>query len=242
MSDAVSTPAYGVTRSRRASLSYSEFERCANSLLAAGDKPGLENIRKSMGGSPQTIRQMLKRYWAELARRVQSPEEALMRLPTEVADLAEELWQRALAVSTQSAAQGQNVARERLEQMRRDNEVRTHAVSVREQVLRDLEQEHRRTITELREQVATLLTIVKRNTTTSEALQAAKTRAEEQTQEYRDQLGKLLATAIERNGRVSKPKSAVRRPRPRNGPAKKPQLRIKLRRLPASKKPKSRRK
>ena len=34
---------YGTTRNHRPSVSDAEFERTADALLAAGDKPGLEN-------------------------------------------------------------------------------------------------------------------------------------------------------------------------------------------------------
>ena len=46
-------------------MSYAEFERAATSLLAVGEKPGLEIIRKAIGGSLETIQQMLRRYWRE---------------------------------------------------------------------------------------------------------------------------------------------------------------------------------
>ncbi len=105
------SPEYGATRHRRPSVSYAEFERAADSLLAGGEKPGLENVRQSIGGSPETIRQMLRRYWAELATLKRAPAEALMRLPSDIADLADELWQRSLALAAQSAARDDNAAR-----------------------------------------------------------------------------------------------------------------------------------
>src|SRR5580698_3791656 len=112
MSEQLPTPAYGTTRVRRATVTYGEFERAADALLAEGDKPGLDNVRKAIGGSPQTIRQMLRRYWSELAALKRSPAQALMRLPPEVADLADELWQRSLALAAQSTSRDDNAAHE----------------------------------------------------------------------------------------------------------------------------------
>ena len=48
-------PAYGTTRSRRASLSYGEVERAATALLKAGERPTIEKLRKTLGGAPDTI-------------------------------------------------------------------------------------------------------------------------------------------------------------------------------------------
>jgi len=52
MDNPSSGPDYGTTRNRRPSVSYAAFERTADALLAAGDKPGLENVRQSIGRKP----------------------------------------------------------------------------------------------------------------------------------------------------------------------------------------------
>ena len=138
-------------------MSYAEFERAATSLLAVGEKPGLEIIRKAIGGSLETIQQMLRRYWRELAVQVQSPAESLMRLPSEVADLADEIWQRALGLAAQSASHDDNAARERLDQVRRENDLRSHALAVKERTLNEREAQRDKAMAELQEQVATLI-------------------------------------------------------------------------------------
>jgi len=208
MDNPSSGPDYGTTRNRRPSVSYAAFERTADALLAAGDKPGLENVRQSIGGSPETIRQMLKRYWADLAALKRSPAEALMRLPSEIADLADELWQRSLALAAQSAARDDNAARERLEQVKRENEVRSHALTVKERTLREREESRDKTMKELQEQVATFLAIVSRNTETIAALQAAKLEAERSAENYRERLSQVITRAVARNQTAT-----TRRPR-----------------------------
>ncbi len=176
--------------------------------MAAGKKPGLENIRKTIGGSPETIRQMLRRYWTKLAAQVCSPAASLMRLPTEVADVAEELWQRSLALAAQTATHDDNAAHERLEQVKRENDVRSHALAVRERALREREEARDKTLKELQEQVATLLSIVSRNSETIAALQTGKTAAETQVENYRERLAQVIARAVVRNQ-----PGGIRRPR-----------------------------
>ena len=196
-------PDYGTTRNRRPSVSYAEFERAADALLAAGDKPGLENIRKAIGGSPETIRQMLRRYWTDLAAQKRSPAQSLMRLPTEVADLADELWQRSLALAAESASRDDNAARERLEQVKRENEVRSHALAVKERSIREREDARDKTTQELQEHVATLVSIVSRNSETIAALQAGKADVEAQAENYRRRLAQVVARAVAKNRKAT---------------------------------------
>jgi chromosome segregation ATPase len=196
-------------------VSYSQFERAADALLAAGEKPGLENVRQSIGGSPETIRQMLKRYWTEVAALKRSPAEALLRLPSEIADLADEFWQRALSLSAQTASHNDNAARARLEQVKRENEVRSHALAVKERVLREREESRDKLTKELQEQVATLLSIVSRNTETIAALQTAKQEAEGQANDYRERLSRLITRAVARNQTATKPRTPKKPSNPR---------------------------
>ena len=197
-------PDYGTTRERRASVSYAEFERAATTLMKSGAKPGLENLRKALGGgSPETIRQMLRRYWTEVAARLLGPAEALMRLPPEVADLADELWQRSLALAATSAAHDDNAARERLEQIKRENEVRSHALAVRERTLREQEERREQVMQELQQQVATLLSIVSQNAETIAALQVAKTAGDAAIEDYRRRFTNVIARTVTRNRKAT---------------------------------------
>jgi chromosome segregation ATPase len=185
------------------------------------EKPGLENVRAAIGGSPETIRQMLRRYWTELATLKRSPAESLMRLPSEIADLADELWQRSLSLAAQTATKDDNAARKRLEQVKRENEFRSHALSVRERTLREREEGSDKAMQELQEQVATLLSIVKRNTETIAALQAAKQEAEDQASTYRERLRQVVTRAVARNQSATRPRS----PKPK---AQNPRIRKRL--------------
>jgi hypothetical protein len=213
MPDQPADPAYGTTRARRATVTYGEFERAADALLAQGDKPGLDNVRKAIGGSPQTIRQMLRRYWSELAALKRSPAEALMRLPPEVADLADELWQRSLALAAQSASRDDNAAQERIDQLKRENEVRSHALGVKERTLREREDARDKVTKDLQEHVTTLVSIVSRNSETIGALQAGKAEADARAEDYRQRLAQVITHAVAKN----KQASVTRPPPPKPG-------------------------
>jgi len=82
-------PAYGITRERGANVSHAEIERAAIQLLAAGRRPSVQTLRKSIGrGSAATIADSLKRFWRDMGARLQGSPIALTRLPAEVADVA----------------------------------------------------------------------------------------------------------------------------------------------------------
>ena len=65
------TPAaYGTTRDRGATVSYAEIERAARSLMAAGERPTVEAVRKTLGrGSPESHRRLACRRSGRTRRR-----------------------------------------------------------------------------------------------------------------------------------------------------------------------------
>ena len=91
--------------------------------------------------------------------------------------------------------------------MKRENEVRSHALTVKERVLREREESRDKTMKELQEQVATLLSIVSRNTETIAALQSAKLEAERTAENYRERLSQVITRAVARNQTATKPRA-----------------------------------
>src|ERR1039457_6417416 len=113
------TPAYGSTRERGANVSYADVERAALDILATERRPSVEIVRELLGrGSPATISTCLKRFWRDLGIRVQGDPAALTRLPSEIVEAVETIWQKSLALASQTAKSDQNAARARLEQIR----------------------------------------------------------------------------------------------------------------------------
>lgn len=114
-------------KGRRPNVSYAEAVRAAIALLQAGKWPGVDSVRGVLGsGSPDTLANALKRFWRDLGIRIEGDPAALTRMPAEIADVADGLWQKALALASQAAKQDDDSARERLDQLRLENvDIRT---------------------------------------------------------------------------------------------------------------------
>ena len=196
MSESPADPSYGATRQRRASVSYPELERVATALLKSGMKPGIEAVRQALGGgSPLTIQTLLNRYWRELGERIDGPAPALKRMPSDVADLADELWQRALALAAEASTQDDNAAKERLEQLQRDHDLRSHALALREREMATLLESRERTVRELESHLRTTMSLLSSGQATIRALEVRITAADAQAEEYRQRLAAVVARA-----------------------------------------------
>src|ERR1700691_5148606 len=173
MSELPSNPAYGTTRQRRATVSYAELERAATTLLRRGLKPGIESLRQALGGgSPQTIQTLLNRYWRELGERIDGSAPALKRMPADVADLADELWQRALRLAAEASTRDDNAAQERFEHLRSDQELRSHALALREKELANLLESREQTVRELESHLRTTMSLLSRSQDSIQSLEA----------------------------------------------------------------------
>src|SRR5476649_2058350 len=94
------TPAYGSTRERGANVSYADVERSALDILATERRPSVETVRELLGrGSAATIAPFLRRFWRDLGVRAKGDPAALTRLPAEIIEAVEALWQRSLALA-----------------------------------------------------------------------------------------------------------------------------------------------
>jgi hypothetical protein len=233
----VNTPAYGATRERSANVSYADVERAALDILATGRRPAVETIRAALGrGSPATIATCLKRFWRDLGIRAAGDPAALTRLPSEIIEAVETVWQRSLALAAQAAQQDDNGASARLEQIRIENEVRAQSFELREKEFETAARERERTLNESRSQVNTLLTELAGNRATMRAQVARILDLGAQMEDYRRQLATLVERAVMRNRTL-----AERRPRPANRRKRptKPKRRSSLKRPVRRPKPKN---
>jgi hypothetical protein len=166
-------PAYGTTRSRRASVSYGEVERAATALLKKGERPTIEKLREALGGgAPDTITDALSRYWKDLGARIEGDPASLSRLPAEIADLTDSLWRRALSLAADAALHKVGTDREALEFFKRENELKAHALSLKEKELDALLRARERTIQELETHLRAAMGFVQQREETIRALQA----------------------------------------------------------------------
>jgi hypothetical protein len=225
--------AYGATRERSANVSYADVERAALDILATERRPSVETVRELLGrGSPATIARCLKRFWRDLGARAQGDPAALTRLPSEIVEAVEAIWQRSLALAAQSAKHDDNAARERLEQIRIENEVRAQSFEMREKEFEIAARERERALADSRDHLLATLKMLEGDRAALRARDARIETLEAQVEDYRRQLATVIERAVSRNRT-----SAARKPHRINRP--KPSTKLKSR--VASKKPTVRR-
>jgi hypothetical protein len=191
---------YGVSRERGAAVSYAEVERAALEVLAAGSRPSIKKIQTRLGrGSPQTILTCLRRFWRDLGTRVQGDPAALTRLPTEISEAVDTIWQRALALAAQSAKHTENAARERLERLRLENEVRQQSLASREREYETQARERERALAESRSHLLSTLRMLETDRQALKARDARIADLESQVEDYRRQVARLVTRAVARN-------------------------------------------
>jgi hypothetical protein len=213
-------PAYGQTRQKRADVTYAQIERAATDILKTGVRPTVEGVRSALGGgSPRTILDGLNRYWRDLGHQVAGTPDTLRRLPAAVADLAEGVWQRALALATEAAQATSTEAEGQLSRLKSQLELRQHTLSHREIELDELLRSRERTVKELEEHLRVALSMLTKRDSTITSLETRLTAAQVETEGYRKRLAKVIQGAVTRqraaapNNRL-KLKKAIRTLRP----------------------------
>src|SRR5665213_554914 len=190
-------PAYGAARQRSANVSYADVERAALDILAAGRRPSVETVHKALGrGSPATIATCLRRFWRDLGIRAQGDPAALTRLPSEIIEAVETIWQRSLALAAQAAKNNDNAARERLEQIRIENEVRAQSFELREREIEAAARERERALADSRDHLLSALRMLESDRATLRAREARIAALEAQVADYRRELATVIARAI----------------------------------------------
>jgi plasmid replication DNA-binding protein KfrA len=217
-------PAYGVTRERAANVSYQEIERAALDTLAGGQRPSVETLRKRLGrGSPATIAGAMRRFWKDLGTRAAGDPAALTRLPPDIVDLADGMWQKALALAGLAAKHDDNAARERLQQLQLENEVRAQSYAMREKEFDTASREREKALSETREQVSSLMKELAIDRETMRAQVARIIELGSQVEDYRRQLATLVTRAVTRHralaGSTPKRQPRTKRRRKMNRPA-----------------------
>jgi Plasmid replication region DNA-binding N-term len=206
MSEAQSK-AYGVGRVR-ANVSYGEVERAAITILKSERRPTVETVREALGsGSPDTIAHALKRFWRDLGARIEGDPAALTRMPPEIADLADGMWQRALKLAGEAAKLDDNVARARLEQIQLENEIKKFSFELREKEMDTQARERERALADARDHLLLLSRTLARDQALLGARDTRIADLETQVEQYRLQLAALIASAIAPHPSRRKPKA-----------------------------------
>jgi hypothetical protein len=147
----------------------------------------------------------------------------------------EAIWQRSLALAAQTAKNDQNAAREKLDQIRIENDVRAQSFEMRERAYETATRERARALADSRDHLLSTLRMLESDRATLKARETRITELEAQVEDYRGQLAQVITRAVAKNrslverkaraGTKWKPKqSAKRRPgstKPRRPPKSK---------------------
>jgi hypothetical protein len=221
---------YGVTRERGPSVSYGEIERAARSLMAGGERPTVDSVRKALGrGSPNHLTESMQRFWRDQAALNAGDPVALTRLPPELADAAVAQWEQALRLAQQTAAQEDSAARAHLQELRRDTDVRVHSLELREKEWDLAARVRERALAEARDQVSLLMKELALDRAELRARDARIADLETQLEEHRQQLATVIARTMAKRRSVPV-KTPRRKIRPRS---KKPKPVSSKRRAPS---------
>jgi hypothetical protein len=193
-------PSYGTSRERAASVSFAEIETAARRLMSAGDYPSVHAVRNQLKrGSTTTISEAMRRFWKDQAALNAGNPVALTRLPPEFADAAVELWERALRLSLQTATTDDNAARTKLEELKRDTDVRARSLELREKEWDMAARVRERALADTREQVNMLLKELGNATAELRARDARIADLESQLETHRHQLATVIVRAVSKS-------------------------------------------
>ena len=169
----------------------------------------------------------MKRFWRDLGVRAQGDPAALTRLPSEIVEAVETIWQRALALAAQTAKHDQNAARERLEQIRIENDVRAQSFEMRERTYETAARERERALADSRDHLLSTLRMLESDRATLKARETRIADLEVQVEDHRRQLAMVITRAVAKNRTLiereprSASRSKLKRPAGRRGAAKK---------------------
>lgn len=190
-------------------MSYADVERSARVLMAAGERPTVNAVLKSLGrGSPNHITSCMQRFWKDQSALNTGDPVALTRLPPELAESARALWEQALRLSQQTAQQDDNAARARLEELRRDTDARARSLELREKEWDMAARVRERALSDVREHVNLLMRELVLNRAELRARDTRIADLETQLEDHRRQLATVIDQAISKNRA-----DATRRPR-----------------------------
>ena len=190
------TKSYGEGRIR-SNVSYADVERAAIAILKSERRPTVETLREALGGgSPDTIANALKRFWRDLGARIDGDPAALTRMPADIANLADGMWQRALKLASEAASHDDNAARERLRQLQTENDIKQRSLELREHEIDTQARTRERALADARDHLLSLSKALAREQATNQAQERRISDLEKEVFEYRQQIGTLIAGAI----------------------------------------------
>jgi septal ring factor EnvC (AmiA/AmiB activator) len=131
-----------------------------------------------------------------LGARIDGDPAALSRMPAEIAEIADGMWQRALKLAAEAATHDDNAARERLRQLEVENEIKQRSFDLREREIDTQARERERALADARDHLLSLSKALSREQATNQAHERRIADLETEVVQYRQQIGSLIAGAI----------------------------------------------
>jgi len=203
-------------------VAYADVERAAIAILKSERRPTVETVRAALGrGSNHTIGEALRRFWRDLGARAEGDPAALSRMPPDIAEFADGLWQRALKLAGEAARHDDNAARERLDQIQLENEIKKLSFELREKEMDTEARERERALADSRDHLLLLSKTLARDQALLSVRDTRIAELETQVEQYRRQLAALIANAVAQHRSRRKPKAehTVTARAPRRQPA-----------------------
>ena len=189
-------------------VAYADVERAAIAILKSERRPTVETVRAALGrGSNHTIGEALRRFWRDLGARAEGDPAALSRMPPDIAEFADGLWQRALKLASEAARDDDNAARERLGQIQLENEIRKLSFELREKEMDTQARERERALADSRDHLLLLSKTLARDQALLSVRDTRIAELETQVEQYRRQLAALIASAVAQHRSRRKPKA-----------------------------------
>jgi hypothetical protein len=145
--------------------------------------------------------------------RAQGDPAALTRIPSDIVEAVDAIWQRALTLAAQSAKTNENGAREHLTRLRIENEVREKSFEFREREYETAARERERALADSREHLLSTLRMLEIDRQTLQARERRIVDLELQVEGYRRQLARLVTRAVNKNREPASGPSRPTRPR-----------------------------
>jgi hypothetical protein len=157
-------------------------------------------VREAIGrGSNNTIGEALRRFWRDLGVRAEGDPAALTRMPVEIAELADGIWHRALKLAGEAAKNSDNAARERLEHIQIENDLKATSFALREAEWDTATRERERALADSREHLRLTLKALTREQASVQAHDARIADLENQVEQFRSQITTMIAAAVVKN-------------------------------------------
>jgi hypothetical protein len=155
----------------RPGVKQSQVDQACDALLLKGERPTIEKVRQAIGGSPNSLLELVDDWWRRLGKRVERGSAAFERLPGTLALHAEAFFLAAVdearSVVLAEEADRRDVLAKEEDRLR----LRAHVLTQREQEFAAKLEQRERSVTVLEEQLRAQRTLLEKTLATKDALQ-----------------------------------------------------------------------